>query len=164
MNTLSKAKKVLVVGASIAGPALCYWLKKFGFTPTLIEKNTTLREGGFPIDIRGIAVDVVKKMGIYQKIVDKRTQLKRSYYIDSNGYLLSKSENEAVGFHQDDDVEVCRGDLADILMQCISEIPCHFNQTVDRIVQHAESVEVTFKNGRVEYFDFVIGADGLHSS
>ena len=164
MNTLSKTKKILVVGASIAGPALCYWLKKFGFLPTLIEKNTLLRQGGFPVDIRGIAVDAVKQMGIYQKIVDKRTQLKSQCYIDVNGNTLSKSENEAVGFHQGDEVEILRGNLAEILMQSISEIPCYFNQTVDNIVQHAESVEVIFKDRSVEHFDFVIGADGVHSS
>ncbi|MCX7124597.1 MAG: FAD-dependent monooxygenase [Gammaproteobacteria bacterium] len=153
-----------MVGASIAGPALCYWLKKFGFSPTLIEKNTQLRQGGFPIDVHGIAVDVVKKMGIYQKIVDKRRQLKSQCYIDVNGNTLSKSENEAVGFYQGDEIEILRGNLAEILMQRISEIPCYFNQTVDNIVQHAESVEVIFKDGAVEHFDFVIGADGVHSS
>jgi len=35
---MSNIKKILVVGAGIAGPTVCYWLKKYGFSPTLIEK------------------------------------------------------------------------------------------------------------------------------
>lgn len=29
--------KVLISGAGIAGPALAYWLRRYGFEPTVIE-------------------------------------------------------------------------------------------------------------------------------
>jgi 2-polyprenyl-6-methoxyphenol hydroxylase-like FAD-dependent oxidoreductase len=60
---MSKINKILVVGASIAGPAVCYWLKKFGFSPTLIERHESIRPGGYAIDIRGVATSIVKKNG-----------------------------------------------------------------------------------------------------
>jgi len=34
--------KILVVGAGIAGPAICYWLKRFGFSTVLIEKGPAI--------------------------------------------------------------------------------------------------------------------------
>lgn len=40
--------KILVIGAGIAGPAICYWLKRFGFSPCLIEKAASIRKGGKP--------------------------------------------------------------------------------------------------------------------
>src|SRR2546430_12382415 len=46
---------VLISGASIAGPSLAYWLNRFGFRPTVVEKASTVRPGGYPIDLRGIA-------------------------------------------------------------------------------------------------------------
>src|SRR2546428_177994 len=47
---------VLISGASIAGPALAFWLRRHGFDVTVVEKSHTLRGGGYPIDIRGTAL------------------------------------------------------------------------------------------------------------
>lgn len=71
---MSAINKILVIGAGIAGPAVCYWLRRFGFSPILIEKSANLRKGGHPVDIRGVAIDLVKKMGIYEDICTFRTQ------------------------------------------------------------------------------------------
>jgi hypothetical protein len=60
-----KNKNVLISGSGIAGLTLAYWLKHYGFTPTLIEKHPTLRTGGYKIDIRGVAMEVVRRMGAY---------------------------------------------------------------------------------------------------
>ena len=154
----------MVIGASIAGPAVCYWLKKFGFSPTLIERNDILSKGGYAIDVRGIAIDVVKRMGIYEKICDMRTQLETGYYVDANGNIVLKEQGEKFGFRQGEEVEIVRGDLVEILMQSIKDIPCYFSQAIDRIEQYDETVKVTFKNGRTENYDLIIGADGVHSS
>src|SRR5207248_62169 len=53
---------VLISGASIAGPSLAYWLNRCGFRPTVIEKASTVRPGGYPIDLRGIAIEVIDRM------------------------------------------------------------------------------------------------------
>lgn len=161
---MAKVNKILVIGASIAGPAVCYWLKKFGFSPTLIERNDTLSKGGYAIDVRGIAIEVVKKMGIYEKIYDMRTQLEAGYYVDANGNVLLQEQGEKFGFRQGDEVEIVRGDLVEILMQSIKDIPCYFSQAIDRIEQYDETVKVTFKDGRAEGYDLVIGTDGIHST
>jgi len=45
-----KNKTILICGAGIAGPALAYWLRHYGFEPTLIERAPALRAGGYIID------------------------------------------------------------------------------------------------------------------
>jgi 2-polyprenyl-6-methoxyphenol hydroxylase-like FAD-dependent oxidoreductase len=35
-------RTVLISGASIAGPALAYWLHRYGFTPTVVERAPEL--------------------------------------------------------------------------------------------------------------------------
>ncbi len=159
-----KTKKILVIGASIAGPTVCFWLKKFGFSPTLIEKSDTLRKGGYAVDIRGIAVDVVKKMGRYEQINTMRTQIKSGRYVDAQGHTLFEEQGEKNGYRQGEEVEIVRGDLVEILMQTIQDIPCYFNQSIDRLEQNDGNVKVLFKDGRSENYDLVIAADGLHSS
>ena len=46
-------RRVLISGASVAGPALAFWLRRHGFTPTVIERAPSLREGGYAVDFRG---------------------------------------------------------------------------------------------------------------
>ena len=43
---MNRNSKILVIGAGIAGPAVCYWLKKYVFNPTLIVKKQTIKNGG----------------------------------------------------------------------------------------------------------------------
>ena len=45
--------KVLISGASIAGPALAYWLHRYGFEVTVVEKAPALRPGGQAVDFNG---------------------------------------------------------------------------------------------------------------
>nr|WP_099982805.1 tetracycline destructase Tet(48) [uncultured bacterium]AKQ05892.1 tetracycline destructase Tet(48) [uncultured bacterium] len=159
-----KMKKVLVVGAGVAGLAVCYWLKEFGFSPTLIEKSNALRKGGYGVDIFGIAVDIAKKMSVYEKICAMRTQLEHGFYVNADGHTLVEEQGEKFGFRQGEEVEILREDLIEILKQAIKDIPCHFNQRIKRIKQDGKHVEVTFKDNKTENYDLVIGADGVHST
>jgi 2-polyprenyl-6-methoxyphenol hydroxylase-like FAD-dependent oxidoreductase len=59
---------VLISGASIAGPSLAYWLNRCGFRPTVVEKASAVRPGGYPIDLRGIAVEVIDQMGLLSQV------------------------------------------------------------------------------------------------
>ena len=161
---MSTINKILVIGAGIAGPAVCYWLRRFGFSPILIEKFANIRKGGQALDVRGVAIDLVKRMGIYEKICNMRTQVEFGRYVDAEGNILHEEKGERFCFRQGEDVEIIRGDLVEILIDAIEGVPCHFNQLIDSIKQSDDDVEVQFKDGRTEHYDLVIGADGMHST
>ena len=43
---------VLISGASIAGPTLAYWLHRYGFRVTVVERAPALRKaGGHAVDL-----------------------------------------------------------------------------------------------------------------
>ena len=48
-------RTVLISGASIAGAASAYWLDRYGFDVTVVERADAVRSGGYPIDVRGTA-------------------------------------------------------------------------------------------------------------
>jgi 2-polyprenyl-6-methoxyphenol hydroxylase-like FAD-dependent oxidoreductase len=56
--------RVLIVGASVAGPTAAYWFARAGASVTVIERFPTLRTGGQGIDIRTAGVTV---MSVYPK-------------------------------------------------------------------------------------------------
>jgi 2-polyprenyl-6-methoxyphenol hydroxylase-like FAD-dependent oxidoreductase len=47
----------VLIGASVAGPILGYWLNRFGFQPTIVEQTEELRlgSGGHAVDLFGSA-------------------------------------------------------------------------------------------------------------
>lgn len=156
--------KILVIGAGIAGPAVCYWLRRFNFSPVLIEKSPAIRKGGQALDVRGIATHLAREMGIYDQICAMRTRIECGRFVDTAGNVLHEEQGEKFGFRQDDEVEILRGDLVEILMQTIPDVPCHFNQTIISMQQNDDNVTVSFKDGRVENYEIVIAADGIHSA
>jgi len=52
---------VLISGAGIAGLTVAYWLRSYGFTPTIVEWAPSLLTGGYKIDVRGTALQVLAK-------------------------------------------------------------------------------------------------------
>jgi len=68
---------VLISGASIAGPSLAFWLRRYGFDVVVVERSPTMRSGGQPIDIRGAALDVVTQMGLRTQVEARRTPYRR---------------------------------------------------------------------------------------
>ena len=57
-------RDILISGASIAGLALAYWLRQYGFNPTVVEQAPAPREGGYAVDLRGAAWEAAERMGI----------------------------------------------------------------------------------------------------
>lgn len=161
---MSTINKILVVGAGIAGPAICYWLRRFGFSPVLIEKFAHVRKEGQALDFRGVAIDIAKRMNIYEKMCKMHKQLEVGRYVDPEGNILHEERGERFCFRQGEDLEIARGDVAEILMGAMEGVPCHFNQVIESIKQSDDDVKVQFNDGRVEHYDLVIGADGTHST
>ncbi|MDF1757437.1 MAG: FAD-dependent monooxygenase [Legionellaceae bacterium] len=161
---MQKLKKVLVVGASIAGPAIAYWLEKYGFTPTLIEKSPERRKGGYAIDIRGKAVDVVKMMGLYESICASRTTIQFHQYVNKDGTVLHEEFGEKCRFREGDDVEINRNELSNILIGAVSSVPIKYGISIKSLNQHVDHVQVEFSDGSCDNYNLIIGSDGLHSS
>src|SRR2546425_9399259 len=85
-------RKILISGASIAGPALAYWLNRYGFQPTVVEKAPALREGGYAIDIRGAAQEVAARMGILDEVRKVHTHRSEEHTseLQSLAYLVCR--------------------------------------------------------------------------
>jgi len=158
-----KNKHVLISGAGIAGLTLAYWLKQHGFTPTLVERHPTLRTSGQKIDIRGVAIEVIRRMEAYNSIFEARTDIQGATIVDRTGKPLTNLKFALTGSRIEEDLEIVRGDLCKILFDRIENVECLFGDSISRIVQNEEGVLVEFEKSQPRIFDLVVGADGLHS-
>ncbi|WP_432097638.1 FAD-dependent monooxygenase [Streptomyces sp. bgisy100] len=159
-------RTALISGASVAGPALAFWLNRYGFAVTVVEKSGTLRAGGYPIDVRGTALEVVRRMGILPQLQDAHIDLRRLTFLDRAGKeVASVNPHTLTGGVAGQDLEVRRGDLTDALYAAVrDDVEFMFDDSIDTLDQSSgEGVDVTFRGGRRRTFDLVFGADGLHS-
>ncbi|MFI9584390.1 FAD-dependent monooxygenase [Streptomyces sp. NPDC052236] len=158
-------RKVLISGASIAGPALAFWLNRYGYAVTVVEKAGTLRSGGYPIDVRGTALEVVRRMGILPQLRDAHIDLRRITFLDGDGSKVASLHPHTVtGGVAGADLEVRRGDLTDALHTAVrDDVEFLFNDSIDTLDQSAHGVDVTFQGGSRRTFDMVFGAEGTHS-
>lgn len=156
---------VLISGASIAGPALAYWLDRYGFEVTVVEKASALRGGGYPIDIRGTALGVVERMGLMPQLREAHVGTRHISFLDADGSPVATLRPEAIaGGVEGRDLEVRRGDLAELLYAATRDhVEYVFDDLVTAIDDQPDRVDVTFRSGRRRTFDLVVGADGLHS-
>ncbi|KUL46006.1 FAD-dependent oxidoreductase [Streptomyces sp. NRRL F-4489] len=162
-----KNTNVLISGASIAGPALAYWLSRYGFHVTVVERAPELRAGGQAIDVRGPALEVAERMGILSQVRELATGLRGASVVDASGKELYRStEHTFTGGQIDNpDVEIMRDDLCRIIHQAIDgTVEYLFNDSITSLTQDDREVHVTFERSAPRTFDLVVGADGLHST
>ena len=159
--------KILISGASVAGPVLAYWLHRYGFEPTVVERTPAIRHGlgGHAVDLFGPAAEVARRMGCWDAIDAARTRIesmtierfgKRPVHID-----LSRLYAGISGSH----VEILRGELTKILYDATRDtVEYMFTDSIATLHDDGDGVDVTFDSGSERRFDLVIGADGLHSN
>jgi 2-polyprenyl-6-methoxyphenol hydroxylase-like FAD-dependent oxidoreductase len=69
--------RVLIQGASIAGPVLAYWLHQHGDEVTVVERAPALRKtGGHAIDLFRPAMEISERMGVLPEIAAHATGTK----------------------------------------------------------------------------------------
>ncbi|WAS91060.1 FAD-dependent monooxygenase [Nannocystis punicea] len=160
-------QKILISGASVAGPVLAYWLKRHGFQPTVVERAPGLRKtGGHAVDLFRPAMDIVEKMGVLAEIEARATGteqltllrdgVKRPLEVDVKRILQTVSRRHC---------EIMRDELAEVLIGAgRGEVEYVYGDSIASLRQDDAGVDVTFERGAPRRFDLVIGADGLHSN
>lgn len=155
--------KVLVQGASIAGPVLAYWLARYGADVTVVERAPALRKtGGHAIDLFRPAVEVSERMGVLALIERRATGTAaltayRPWAARPARIDYRKLEKTMSDRH----VEIMRDDLSEIYYTASrDDVDFRFD---NRITGISDDGTVAFKHGAQERFNIVVGADGLHS-
>jgi 2-polyprenyl-6-methoxyphenol hydroxylase-like FAD-dependent oxidoreductase len=177
------ARTVLISGGGVAGAAAAFWLRRFGFAPTVVERSAAPRPGGHAVDLRGASPGVVEKMGLLDAVRSRSLHERGMRMVDARGRQQVEMAAEAFGGRGlVADIEILRGDLGEILTDATSgtsasafpegvaptapgdTVEYRYGDHVVGLEQDADGVEVTFGSGARQRFDLVVGADGSHSA
>ncbi len=157
---------VLISGAGVGGPTLAYWLRAAGFEPTIIEHAPKLRSGGYVIDFWGLGYDIAERMDLIKEINQAGYHIRDMRVVDAKGTRISgfgtSVFRELTGGRY---VTIGRSVLSQLLFKKVSrDIEAIFGDQIIEIDDQKTHVRVQLESGVERRFDFVVGADGLHSS
>jgi 2-polyprenyl-6-methoxyphenol hydroxylase-like FAD-dependent oxidoreductase len=161
-----KNRSILISGAGIAGPALAYWLHRYGFDPTVVERAPAPRSGGHAVDIRGTAREVAARMGIVARVRAAGTGARGMAFVDGKGKRVARMGTDVFGHSGGPvaELSIRRTDLARILHDATrDDVEYVFGDAVTAVEQDGDGVHVRFDNGEPRRFDLLVGADGVHS-
>lgn len=165
-NVQTDPPKVLISGASVAGLTLAYWLSRCGSDVTVVERASTVRSGGYPIDVRGTAIGVLEKMDLLPQVQAAHIDSRSMTFVNRGGEVVGNIPPYVVmGNDIARDVELPRGALTELLYGLTKgdDVRYRFNSSVQALVDDGAGVHVLFEGGQREHYDVVVGADGLHS-
>lgn len=159
-------QKILISGASIAGPATALLLARQGHEVTIVERAPSLRPGGQTVDLRGAGRTVIDRLGLADRAAARLLHQRGIATVGTHGRRYSSLPVEAfdgngiVSSH-----EILRGDLAEILVDTIpATVEVLWGDSITALDEDAAGVTATFATAAPRRFDLVIGADGLGSA
>jgi 2-polyprenyl-6-methoxyphenol hydroxylase-like FAD-dependent oxidoreductase len=156
--------RVLISGASIAGPVLAYWLTRHDFDVTVVERAPTLRKtGGHAIDLFRPSMEISAKMGVLPRIEARATGTTRmTIHRDGAKHPADVDLTKLYRAASDRHVEIMRDDLSEIYYDAgRDDVEYLFGDSVAAV---SPGGDVTFEHAAPRRCDIIVGADGLHSN
>jgi 2-polyprenyl-6-methoxyphenol hydroxylase-like FAD-dependent oxidoreductase len=156
---------ILICGAGIAGHALAFWLSRYGFNPTLIERAPHLRDGGYMVDVWGIGYDILERSDLMSEVREHSYPIDRLIFVDGSGREIARFGGELIRkIFADRFFCIPRGDLARTFYNALgTQTETLYNTSIDLLYDTPDGACVTLSGDRFRRFDIVVGADGLHS-
>ncbi|CUR58695.1 putative Monooxygenase, FAD-binding [metagenome] len=153
---------VLVVGGGIAGRAAARALAKHGLGCTVVEQRESSGRGT-GVNLPGNAVRALAELGVPEQALSEGLPLRRREYRNRRGHLLFTMDEDSFWAGVGRSTCIRHGDLVDAL--ALPEAAALERARAVRARPTSEGVEILVEGiSSPRFFDFVIGADGVHSS
>jgi len=157
-------KRALISGGGIAGLSLGFYLERIGIEPLVIERAPRFEALGHYIALKGNGVEVIRQMGLERACRAREVRYERSLMLTSTGKLLRMGSRAEFDQNLGGYILFLRADLQAVLFEAVREkLEIRYGTQLVAVHDLGEQVEVELSTGTKESFDFVFGADGIHS-
>lgn len=158
--------KVLISGGGIAGLTIALLLKKIGYEPFIVERTSELRAEGYMMDFFGTGWDVAERIGLLSEFKKIQYPIETMEFVNAHGTpwceVSMEKIRQAMGGAY---TYLRRPDIEQILYREVvkSGIRIQYGTSITTLIERKNDIEVTLSDGTSQLFDFVVGADGIHS-
>lgn len=151
--------KIGIIGAGIGGLTLATMLKDQDHQIEVFEKNPVIQEVGAGI---GIGHNVLDKLGdhdLAKGIKNAGQIIEGMHFLDDEGRQL----NQMTMSSKQTNVTLLRQTLVELIASYLPEDMIHFQHEIKQVEVKDEQAFIHFEKQSSRHFDFVVGADGVHS-
>lgn len=156
-------RRVLVVGAGIAGLAVARALHQEGITPDVVEKASDWTAAGAGLFLPGNAVRALGDLGVESALTARANPIRRQRFLTHEGRLLADLDVDRFWAGLGGCYALERDALHEVLRQAAAPVPVQMGKSVTSLSAGPVS-EVGFSDGSTASYDLVVGADGIHST
>lgn len=145
---------------------LAHWLKRHGLSPTLVERAPQLRDSGQNVDVRGIGREVLRRMGLEDRVRASGTGEVGLRFVDDGGRSVGEFPvgDSATGDGPTAELEILRSELSRLLVDEAGDVEYLFGERIASVVQDHSGVDVTLAGAGTRRFDLLIVAEGIRST
>jgi 2-polyprenyl-6-methoxyphenol hydroxylase-like FAD-dependent oxidoreductase len=153
--------RILIVGGGIAGLGLLTALQQRGFQPELIDRERHRQPIGAGIAVQPNALRVLRKLGLGAAVERAGAVIRRWQFRDQRGEVLCDIPLEPLWREVGPFIGIERARLHEVLHS--GDFLERLGTWIIALTQDKHRVQVSFNDGSTGRYDFVVGADGLHS-
>ncbi len=158
------APHAVISGASIAGLSAAWWLRRTGWEVTVVERAPSFRTGGQNVDVRGVAHEVLERMGLVDAVRAANTTETGTVLVRQDGSVRAELPSDGPD-GATAELEVLRGDLARILLDDLPDgVEVLYGDTVAAVTDREDAVTVVTTGRRRFDADLLVVAEGVRSS
>ncbi len=164
MRPLTRAARVVIVGAGIGGLSAAIALRRRGIAAAVLERAAALHEVGAGILLWPDAMRVLHQLELGAAVERAGAVATHDALRSSHGALLAGGSADGPASRSEGPpVVVHRGLLQSILLPALDRGVLRLGAECVGVVQDGAGATVRLADGSTERGDVVVGADGLHS-
>jgi 2-polyprenyl-6-methoxyphenol hydroxylase-like FAD-dependent oxidoreductase len=162
----SSTPNIAIIGAGLAGLALALSLHQVGITASLFETRPQPLDIGGAVMLSPNALKILDKLGVYETVRKEGHEFRNLTWQTIEGTGRERQEfgdRERYGY---DALRVHRFVLINAFVGALKEVGLEvsFRKKFVGAVEREGGVDVSFEDGTTGVFDFLVGADGIHST
>ncbi|MEV1044024.1 FAD-dependent monooxygenase [Streptomyces sp. NPDC049916] len=157
-------RRAVVSGASIAGLSAAFWLRRLGWQVTVIERASEFRDGGQNVDVRGVAREVLHRMGLFEAVKRQNTTETGTVFVDADGEVTAELPSGGPD-GATAELEVLRGDLARTIHDHLPPgVAFLYDDVIETVGDHGRGVDIVTSRGRELGCELLVIAEGVRSA
>lgn len=158
-------KRVLIVGAGLAGLSLAIALRRRGLSADIVERTDAWVETGTGLYLVGIGTRALAALGLAEVALRKGCINRTQTFRNDRGALLAELDVDAYWASCGPCLGIEHTVLHRLLVEQLAGLQVRFGVTVEVLQQQedADRVSVHFTDGSAGTYDLVVGADGIRS-
>jgi 2-polyprenyl-6-methoxyphenol hydroxylase-like FAD-dependent oxidoreductase len=151
-------RRAIVVGAGLVGLGSAALLARAGWSVVVLERAAEIKEVGAAIGIRGAGLEVLRRLGVLERLDEQTVVLRREEKRDAYGNLVAAQDRTT----ETTSYNVLRTELLNVLLDVATAAGVEV-KTDSEVAEAFPNGRIVLESGSEMLADVIVAADGFRS-